>query len=266
MKRQILITNDDSINAKGIKEIADFMRGFGDVTVVAPQTPQSARSAALSIGQALRLTRHEAACFKASSGRGSIEVYDFNGTPTDCTKVGMKLFIDKGMMPDLLVSGVNHGTNASIASMYSGTLGAAAEAAVYGVPSIGLSICTHIPDADFTAVKHFTRIILEQFFANPPSKGIYLNINFPNIPQEQIKGIRMAHQGNGRWINEYTVTKDPYGNLAYWMVGEFVNQEEDPGSDADHLLNNEGWVTIVPHTIDTTSYSEKERLEKLWKF
>jgi 5'-nucleotidase len=173
-----------------------------------------------------------------------------------------QLFTDK--KPDILVSGINHGSNASVASIYSGTLGAAAEGTVYGIPSIGFSLASHDPDADFTAAKKFGRVIVEQFMKNPPTKGIYLNVNFPPLPEEKIKGIRFSKQGKGQWIKEFEQRKDPYGFNYYWMTGEFSNI--DPlDSEADHNVISSGYISVVPHNIDNTDYKEMERLSSLWQ-
>jgi 5'-nucleotidase len=148
--------------------------------------------------------------------------------------------------------------------VYSGTLGATAEAAIYEVPAIALSVNTHDPDADFTAVKEWFHKIVENFLANPPHRGVYLNINFPDIPLEKIKGIKFAHQGDGMWINEFESYTTPHGEPFYWICGEFLDKAED--LEGDHTLIDKGYITIVPHLVDSTSYAEKNRLQKLWKF
>jgi len=253
--RRILITNDDGIKARGIGVLTEMMRSYGHVTVVAPFEAQSGMSAALTIGKPLRLTE-----LKTEDG---LKMYACSGTPADCVKMAInQLFKDQ--LPDLLVSGINHGSNASIASLYSGTLGAASEGTVYGIPSIGFSLCSHDANADFEASIHFGKIILDCYLKNSPLPDIFLNVNIPNTSKESIAGIRFAHQGKGQWIKEFEKRKDPYGFDYYWMTGEFFNQEpEDQNSDYNILQQN--YITIVPHKIDTTDYEEVNRLSSLWQ-
>lgn len=255
-KIDILITNDDSINAKGIHVLAKIMKQYGDVTVVAPAEPQSGKSAAFSLATPQHLKKvHE---------EDGLRMYSFEGTPVDCVKLAMNLFFTE-KHPDLIMSGINHGPNFSVASLYSGTLGACIEGTLYEVPSIGFSINTHSDDPDFSGVEHFGKIILDKFFETPHAKDTYLNINFPNLPPDQINGIKMARRGLGRWIKEYEIHQDNEGGEYYFMKGEFENLETHPEL-GDHTLNVLGkYVTIVPHKVDTTDYEEIERLKSLWK-
>jgi len=256
INRTILITNDDGIHAKGIAALIEMVRPFGTITVVAPKEPQSGMSGAVTIVTPIRLFE-----YKREEG---VIYYVCTGTPVDCVKIAMsELFVDR--MPDLLVSGVNHGSNASSAVLYSGTLGAAAEGVLYGIPSIGFSLdTTHDPNADFSASVVFGRKILEQYFRHPPSPNVYLNINIPDLPQEEIKGIRMARQGKGAWIKEFEKRIDPHGYPYYWLTGEFRNDEPD-APDTDKNLLDLGYITIVPHQVDSTHYAEMERLQQNWE-
>ena len=263
MARLILLTNDDSYKAKGLNDVAEYLRNWGNVLMVAPQQPQSAKSMSLNMGIYLYLTKY--AFYEAGNGKGSLECYYMNGSPTDCAKMMANMCIDRGLVPDLLVSGINHGSNASAGSLYSGTLGANKEASLYDIPSIGLSLNTYEDEADFSAVLHYTGIILDQLFKYPPVHQTYLNVNFPNLPKEQIKGIRFAHQGNGRWEREFVKDHDEQGREVYRMKGEFVDYElSTTAAEADHKLLEEGYITIVPHKIDNTNYAEKDRLSHLW--
>lgn len=253
--RRILITNDDGVKSKGIGALTDLLRAYGDVTVVAPFEAQSGMSAALTIGKPLRLTE-----LRTEDG---LKVYACSGTPADCVKMAMnQIFNEK--LPDLLVSGINHGSNASIASLYSGTLGAAAEGTVYGIPSLGFSLASHDPKADFSAAIHYAKIIIDKFLEIPVSPNVYLNVNIPAVKQEEIKGIKFSGQGKGQWIKEFEERRDPYGFNYYWMTGEFFNNEPD-NELADHNLIARNYISIVPHKIDTTDYTELKRLEGLWK-
>lgn len=252
----ILITNDDGVKSKGISALIEMMREYGEITVVAPFEAMSGMSAALTIGKPLRLTE-----LKSEEG---LKVYACSGTPADCVKMAMnQLFTDTA--PDLLVSGINHGSNASIASLYSGTLGAAAEGTVYGIPSIGFSHYSHHRDTDFTAAVHYGKIIIEHYLKNPSRPEVFLNVNFPDTDKDSIKGIKFCHQGKGQWIKEFEERTDPYGFHYYWMTGEFFNLEPE-NRESDHNLVKEGYISIVPHKIDTTDYGEIERLSGLWSF
>lgn len=262
--RKIVITNDDSIEARGVKVISEFMRRYGEVITVAPKNPQSAKSASLTMDRPLRLKKLESK--PAEKGLCPIRYYHFDGSPADCAKMAINISLEEGALPDLLVSGINHGSNASSAAIYSGTLGAAKEGCVYGIPSIGFSICTHDMECDFTATLHYAEKIIDNFLVTPVRKGIYLNVNVPALPLEQIKGVRMAHQGAGRWEKEFERCIDPRGGEFFWMVGHFTNLEQDLGCNADHLLNDLGYVSIVPHRLDTTDREEMKRLADSWKF
>ena len=264
MTREILLTNDDSYSAKGLIVIAQFLRRWGNVLSVSPKYPQSARSMALTMDEPLYITRYSYQ--EKEEGLGSLSSFYMNGTPADCAKMMANMCVERAIKPDLFVSGINHGSNASAASLYSGTLGASKEGSLYGIPSIGLSLDSHDDDADFSAVLHFLPSILEQMFEIPPVHQTYLNVNFPDLPTDRIKGIRFAHQGNGRWEKEFQRSRDGHGRDFYWMVGQFVDYElKTTASEADHILLEEGYITIVPHKLDTTNYNEKERLSRLWK-
>lgn len=264
---EILLTNDDSYTARGIKVAAQFLRRYGNVTVVAPLEPQS--------GKSVSLTLHQAMYLDLLSEEPGLRVFTLTGTPADCVKMGVKLLTDEGKFPDMLVSGINHGSNASSASLYSGTLGAAAEGTIYGIPSIGLSIDTHDPDADFSGVLAYSEQIFDKILQHGFDKGVYLNVNFPDTAPENIKGIRFARQGKGRWIKEYEPYRDGEGRDCHIMVGEFLDLEPDASYDGactpgkplpgDHKAVNANYITIVPHLIDSTDYSEAERLRGLWQ-
>lgn len=266
---RILITNDDGYEAKGIKVLADIMSQFGEVTVIAPKKHQSGMSMALSLG--FKQIAHK------DLGNGWHYV---DATPASCVKFGLNtMFVND--FPDVVVSGINHGSNASVASCYSGTLGAAAEAALNGIPAIGVSLDSLHPDADFSGVKRYFAEIFAKLMDNYPAEyGIYYNVNFPDIPMDQIKGVRAGSQGRGRWIKEYKewdvehyakygITPEMIGQSSnpvleegeelYMMVGEFQDDPHNP-ADADHLLVADGYISVVAHNVDCTDYQELERL------
>ena len=269
---RILITNDDGYQAKGIKVLADIMSRFGEVTVIAPKKHQSGMSMAVSLG------------FKQIAHKDLGEGWHYvDATPASCVKFGLnKMFLEN--FPDVVVSGINHGSNASTASCYSGTLGAAAEAALNGIPAIGVSLDTLHPDADFSGVEKFFGDIFTKLMKDWPSKhGVYYNVNFPDIPAEEIKGVRTGVQGMGRWIKEfkswdlqhyakYGITPEMLGQSSdpvledgedlYMMVGEFQDDARN-GENADHRLVAEGYISVVAHNIDCTDYEETERLKAI---
>ncbi|MDD2293789.1 MAG: 5'/3'-nucleotidase SurE [Bacteroidales bacterium] len=261
--REIIVTNDDSYAAEGILVAAQLMREYGNVTIVAPKEPQSGKSASISLDMTMRLTKVSEE--EAEGDLHSLAVYTFTGTPVDCVKMAMNMFLERGIMPDLLVSGINHGSNASVASVYSGTLGATAEGTIYGVPSIGLSINTHSMNPDFSGLVYYARKIMDMYFSDKGGfrEGDYLNINFPDIPMEKIKGIKVAHQGKGQWVREFEKRVDPKGRDYYWMIGTFNDLDED--SRGDHHVVDDGYISIVPHRVDSTDYEEMERLKSVWK-
>lgn len=256
--REILVTNDDSVNAEGIKILARLMMKWGNVTVIAPKEVQSGKSMAITMESPLRLS-------KISEEEGLV-VYSLNGTPVDCVKMAMhRCYLDS--KPDIVVSGINHGSNASVASVYSGTLGAVMEGTIYGVPSIGFSLADHRFNADFSGAEKYIPIIMEKFFElNPLKDGSYLNINFPMLPASEIKGIKLAHQGSGKWIKEFNDRVDPFGREYFWMTGEFINQEDKEDSKGDHVLNHNGYISIVPHKVDNTDYALLEDFKKIHFF
>lgn len=263
-KLQILVTNDDGYRARGIHVLAQMLREYGDVTVVAPYEPQSGKSASLTLDKPLFIERPVQE--PATDTLGTLRVYTLTGTPSDCGKLGINLFLHEGKLPDMMVSGINHGSNASAASIYSGTLGALVEGALYAIPSVGFSIDTHDDDPDFEGVLFYGRQILDKVIADGLRKGEYLNVNFPAIAKDQIRGIRMARQGAGRWVREFDHRVTLRGKHYFWMVGEFEDEEAVGAPDADHHVVNSDYISIVPHRVDTTDYEEMERLQKLWHF
>ncbi len=269
---EILITNDDGYTSKGIEFLAEVLSEYGNVTVVAPNEVQSGMSAALSLGKVLRMEKRS--CKLLENGN-RVDVYSLTGSPADCVKFAMnKMYraggseimerdpLDRGYKPDIIFSGINHGSNASVASVYSGTLGAAAEGTLYGVKSVGLSINTHNPQPDFTQIDPFLRTIIEKSIEKDFPEGIYLNVNFPAIESGRIKGFKFASQGKGVWLKEFEQRKDPHGRDYYWMTGEFTNREE--GCTGDHNLLEEGYITIVPHRVDSTDYQALSMMENEW--
>ncbi|MFN4146460.1 MAG: 5'/3'-nucleotidase SurE [Runella sp.] len=253
-KPLILVTNDDDITSQGIKTLVQLMQQLGEVVVVAPDRPQSGMGHAITIGEPLRLREYKLF--------GGIEAYECSGTPADCVKLG-KHWVLKDRSPDLVVSGINHGSNSSISVLYSGTMSAAIEAAIEGIPAIGFSLCDYAPDADFSHTYPFILEIAQSVLSKGLPKGIALNVNFPKKSNEHIKGIRFCRQTNGKWQEEFEKRKDPYGRGYFWMSGYFVNYDEGL-EDTDVWAIEHNYAAIVPCQYDMTSYQTLEWL-KNWE-
>jgi 5''/3''-nucleotidase SurE len=239
-KPLILITNDDGYQAKGIISLAEAIKGLGEVIIFAPDSPRSGMSSAISTIHPLRARLyHKEENFTA---------YVCNGTPVDCVKLALNEFTDR--KPDLLLSGINHGSNAGISVLYSGTVGAAIEGCVFNVPSVGLSLCDFTPNADFSTAADVARKIAERVLENGLPKGICLNVN---VPAGEIKGIKMTSQTQGKWVNEYHRSKDGSGRDVFWMTGNFENWDAENDNNDEWALAN-GYAAVVPVKIDMTAY------------
>jgi 5'-nucleotidase len=251
-KPLILVTNDDGLFAPGIRALVEVASTLGDVVVVAPDSPQSGMGHAITIHNPLRLNRVDSF--------GDIEAYECNGTPVDCVKLAKHVIL-KGREVDLCVSGINHGSNASINIIYSGTLSAAMEASLEGINSIGFSLLDYSFNANFEPAKPFVHQIMKRVLL----KGLYdtrlLNVNIPALPDGQIKGMRVCRQANARWVEEFMMAKDPRDQPYYWLTGKFVN--EDSGEDTDVWALENGYISIVPSHHDLTNYKSLASLGDL---
>lgn len=240
----ILVTNDDGIMSPGIAALVEVMKELGEVAVVAPDKPQSGVGHAITINSTLRIS-------KTSIHRTGIE-FSVSGTPVDCVKMCMSEILDR--KPDLCVSGINHGSNISINVIYSGTMSAAIEGAVEGIPSIGFSLMHDSIEADFTAAKHIARVISTQVLKEGIPKDTCLNVNIPRLHLSEIKGIKICRQARANWIEEFEKRKDPSGNPYYWLTGKFINYDEGK-TDTDVWAVKNNFVSVVPTQFDLTSYS-----------
>lgn len=249
-KPLILITNDDGITAPGIRALVNAMKALGDVVVVAPDKPQSGMGHAITINSTLRL--HEVK-------QDGLTEYACSGTPVDCVKIAIdKIIVDR--KPDLLVSGINHGANSSINVIYSGTMSAAVEGAIEGIPSIGFSLCNYSIEADFTAAAHFAGIIAKNVLDHGLPDGVCLNVNIPDVPLDIIKGVRVCRQAKALWQEEFDERKDPYGRKYYWLTGKFVDL--DGGEDTDVFALENNYVSVVPTQFDLTAHSAISEMKK----
>ncbi|MEP3839103.1 MAG: 5'/3'-nucleotidase SurE [Algibacter sp.] len=242
-KPLILVTNDDGINAPGIRALINVMNTIGDVVVVAPDSPQSGMGHAITLNSTLYAE-------EINIDNGPQKEFSCTGTPADCVKLGIRELV--GRTPDLCVSGINHGSNASINVIYSGTMSAAIEAGIEGIPAIGFSLLDYNWEANFEACKAHVKTITQNVINNGLPNGIILNVNIPNIPKKEIKGIKVCRQAKANWVEEFDKRKTPQGRDYYWLTGKFVNL--DGGEDTDEWALENGYVSLVPVQFDLTAH------------
>jgi len=249
----ILITNDDGIHAPGLRKLIEIARDFGDVAVVAPDKPQSGMSHAITVSSPLRL-------YKMDEGDGYVE-YSCNGTPVDAVKLGEQVVL--GDKPTLVLSGINHGSNASVNIIYSGTMAAVIEATIDGIPAIGFSLNDYSRNADFNAVDDYVRTIIRNVLDNGLPAGICLNVNLPAVPKKEIKGIKVCRQASGRWAEVFDERLDPHNRRYFWLTGVFEDGDTSPDTDSWALANN--YVAVVPVHYDLTAHKAIEVIRE-WEF
>jgi len=245
----ILVTNDDGISAPGIKALIEVMNTIGEVIVVAPDKPQSAMGHAITINNTLYLD-------KISNENDSIDQYSCSGTPVDCVKFAVNEILKR--KPDLCVSGINHGSNSSINVIYSGTMSAAVEAGIEGIPAIGFSLSDFGWNADFEPVKSFVKKIVLQTLKNKLPDGVILNVNFPKLKENEIKGIKVCRQAKAYYAQKFDKRQTPFGKDYYWLAGEFINQ--DKGEDTDEWALENGYISVVPVQFDLTAHHTIQQL------
>lgn len=248
----ILITNDDGYSAKGIKVLTECLRDLGQIVVMAPDSARSGQSGAI--------TSHTPLRFQKVEEEKNLTIYKCNGTPVDCVKLAFNQLLEK--KPDLIVSGINHGSNSAVNIHYSGTMGAVIEGCIAGVPAIGFSFCNYHPEADFSVVEKYVREITSEVLDNGIPHGICLNVNIPDT--EEIKGIRICRQTDSLWQEEYEKRTDPFGRDYYWLGGAMHNREPEADDTCEWALNND-FVSVVPCQIDLTAHHYIEQLKKRLK-
>ena len=255
MKRPlILVTNDDGINAPGIRTLISEVKNIGDVIVVAPDSPQSGMGHAITINSTLHSSR-------ITPKNSEIIEYSCSGTPADCVKLAINELMPR--KPDLCVSGINHGSNSSINVIYSGTMSAAIEAGIEGVPAIGFSLLDYSWNADFSHSKDFIRKITLNALNNGIPKGVVLNVNIPAVKKSDIKGVKICRQAKAYWVEEFDKRKNPLGQEYYWLTGKFVNK--DQGEDTDEWALKNNYISIVPVEFDLTAHHAIQGLNE-WDF
>jgi len=251
-KPLILIVNDDGVTAPGIRTLIRLMKTLGDVIVVAPDGPQSGMGHAITLNSVLHAER-------VHVDNGDQIEYACSGTPVDCVKLAMNKLVPR--RPDLCVSGINHGSNASINVLYSGTMAGAIEGAIEGIPSIGFSLLDYSHDADFSQCESYVLQIAEQILAQSLPKGTCLNVNIPNVKKEAIKGVRVCRQANGNWDEEFDQRVNPHGKTYYWLTGNYVNGDE--GTDTDIWALDNNYISVVPVMFDLTAHEAMNELSSL---
>lgn len=251
-KKLILVVNDDGYEAKGLEAMVEVARTFGEVVVVTPDRAQSGKAHAVTMNEPLRLN-----LYKTVDG---IPYWRTNGTPTDCMKLGQKVVL-KDRPIDLVLSGINHGSNSSVSLIYSGTMAAAVEASFESIPAVGLSLLDYSPNADFTAAVHYGKIIVRQVLEKGLPPYVCLNVNFPKLPIEEIRGIKITRQTKGFWHEELVERTDPYGGKYYWLAGYLENI--DGGEDTCEWALQHGYVSVQPVQPDMTAYSAFDKIKYL---
>lgn len=252
-KPLILVTNDDGVTAPGIRALISVMKEIGEVVVVAPDSPQSATGHAITINNTLHINKIDI--------DPDIEAeYSCSGTPVDSVKFAVNEILKR--KPDLCVSGINHGSNSSINVIYSGTLSAAVEAGIEGIPAIGFSLLDYNWNADFEPAKPYIKKITEEVLSNGLPEGVILNVNFPKLKEKDIKGIKVCRQAKAMWIEKFDKRTNPQGKDYYWLTGEFVNL--DKGEDTDEWALQNGYVSLVPVQFDLTAHHAIQNLNS-WK-
>ncbi len=247
----ILVTNDDGITAPGIRALIKIMNKIGDVVVVAPDSPQSGMGHAITIDNVLH-------CNPITIDEGPQIEYSCSGTPADCVKMAVSEILNR--KPDLCVSGINHGSNSSINVIYSGTMSAAVEAGIEGVPAIGFSLLDFNYHADFKPSEEFIKKIVLNVLLNGLPDATVLNVNIPKLKKEEIKGVKICRQANGYWKEKFDKRKSPFGKEYYWLSGEFINK--DKGQDTDIWALENGFVSVVPVQFDMTAHHAIQKLNE----
>lgn len=244
-KPLILVTNDDGITAPGLRALVRYMKEIGNVVVVAPDSPQSGMGHAITLDSTLYSKK-----VTIDLDQGADTEYSCSGTPADCVKLALQEILDRA--PDICVSGINHGSNSSINVIYSGTMSAAIEAGIEGIPAIGFSLCDYSWEADFTAARKSVVAIVKEALRNKMPRGVVLNVNIPKLSGNEIKGIKVCRQARANWKEKFDKRTSPMGQDYYWLTGEF--ELLDKGEDTDEWALANGYVSVVPTQFDLTAH------------
>lgn len=245
---KILVTNDDGIEAPGIQVLAEALREMGEITIVAPLKEQSGVGHGITMQIPLRVIKY--------NKNGEFFGYAVNGTPADCVKIGVRNIMKD--TPDLVVSGINHGSNTAINIIYSGTVSAAREASIMDIPSIAISLTNHT-GTDFRYAGKVARMLAKKMIGKDLPTGTLLNVNVPDVPEDQIKGICLTSQGKSKWDDNYEQRVDPNGRDYYWLTGSLTVLDTEINTDQAAIKNN--YVSISPIHFDLTDYAAYERMK-----
>ncbi|MGP8216695.1 MAG: 5'/3'-nucleotidase SurE [Bacteroidia bacterium] len=252
-KPQILIINDDGITSRGIRVLADVASLFGDVHIVAPDKPQSGMGHAITVHSGITISHFHF--------EGAKSAFSCTGTPADCVKVAIYHLLKE--KPDICLSGINHGSNASLNVIYSGTMSAALEGSLEGIPSAGISFCNNHVDADLGASHKAAKAVIEMMLNNKADNNLCLNVNIPDVPLKNVKGIKFCRQAKGNWHEYYEIHKDDEGNEFLWLSGKFENLEKRE-TDTDLWALAHNYVSVVPINADMTAHAELKKISG-WK-
>jgi len=250
-KPLILVTNDDGITAPGLRALVRYMSELGNVVVVAPDSPQSGMGHAITLDNTLYSQK-----VQVDAESGAQAEYSCSGTPADCVKLGLQELLEH--RPDICVSGINHGSNSSINVIYSGTMSAAIEAGIEGVPAIGFSLCDYSWEADFDPCGPFVKKIVAESLQNGIPDGVVLNVNIPKTPDNGLNGIKICRQARANWKEKFDKRTNPMGKDYYWLTGEF--ELLDHGEDTDEWALENGFISVVPTQFDLTAYHAIQQL------
>ncbi|MBC8320146.1 MAG: 5'/3'-nucleotidase SurE [Bacteroidetes bacterium] len=248
-KPLILITNDDGINAPGLRKLISLVKHLGEIIVIASEHPMSGMAHAVTIQNPLRV--------RLLTEETDYKEYLTTGTPVDNVKLGKHKLASR--LPDLILSGINHGSNAAVNIIYSGTMGAVLEGAIDRVPGIGFSLDDFSPHADFSHVDVYVIAITKKVLREGLPKGVCLNVNFPLNSSEPLKGIKVCRQADARWIEEFEERQDPHGRTYYWLAGRFENGDDRNDTDEKALADN--YVSVVPSHTDFTAHDYVNKLD-----
>ena len=254
-KPLIFITNDDGVDAKGLHCIIEALRSSNRIVVIAPERPHS--------GMAHAITMYSPLYLRPVRKEEDLEIYACSGTPVDCVKMAYD-HLFAGELPDLTISGINHGSNSAISILYSGTMGAAIEASFYNIPSIGLSLLDHHADADFSVAVEYGLKIIDKVMHSKIKMPLCLNVNIPAVPRSEIEGIMVCRQNRGFWREEFVSRQDPRGKDYFWLTGDFYNTEPD-ATDTDEWALANNYISIVPVQVDMTDHKQIKKLSPLFK-
>lgn len=250
-KLSILVSNDDGIFSDGLASLVNQLHSIADVTIVAPDSQQSAVGHAITVHRPLRV--------REVKKEGNFFGYAVDGTPADCVKLAIRNLMKT--KPDLVISGINHGSNTAISVIYSGTVSAATEGTILGIPSFAMSLTTFEANADFSYAAKFACQLAKKVIENGLGNGTMLNVNIPAVPESEIKGVVITRQGKSVWNDEFEARRDPGNKQYFWLKGELVELDEEEDIDQRAILNNK--VSITPIQFDLTNYSMIEKL-RLW--